>query len=254
MSLLHTKTRLGVIGLFVFILSSFGFYSFNSPQKPADTPSSAWEKIVSSENGQYTHILLLSGNYFSWTVYETDGGAFQFTKGGSLKKNRNTMEVTYEFHSAKPEQVGKTETWTVKQKKKKLILKDAELNGSWSSLDEGINSPLEGPWIFSGRKRDGEIQRVDMTTRPRKTMKILTENRFQWIAFNTETGKFHGTGGGSYKAKDGVYTENIGFFSRDNSRVGAALEFQFEVLDGDWHHSGKNSRGEPLYELWSKRK
>jgi hypothetical protein len=28
------------------------------------------------------------------------------------------MLVTYEFHSAKPEQVGTSETWTVKQKKK----------------------------------------------------------------------------------------------------------------------------------------
>jgi hypothetical protein len=139
------------------------------------------------------------------------------------------MEVMYEFHSAKPEQVGTSETWTVKQKKKTLSLKGAELEGSWSSLDKGVDSPLDGPWIFSGRKRDGEIQRVDMTTRPRKTMKILTENRFQWIAYNTETGDFHGTGGGNYTATDGVYTENIEFFSRDNSRVGASLEFQFEV-------------------------
>ena len=43
-------------------------------------------------------------------------------------------------------------------------------------------------------------------------MKILTGSRFQWIAYNTETKQFFGTGGGSYTAKNGVYTENIEFF------------------------------------------
>jgi hypothetical protein len=254
MNSFNIKNQLRIIGPLFFLLSALCFLSFNTPQKTVASSSSAWQKVVTTDNGQLTHVLLFSGPYFSWTVYETDGGAFQFTKGGSWKKDGKNMEVMYEFHSAKPEQVGISETWTVKQKKKTLSLRGAELEGSWSSLDKGVDSPLDGPWIFSGRKRDGEIQRVDMTTRPRKTMKILTENRFQWIAFNTETGDFHGTGGGSYTATDGVYTENIEFFSRDNSRVGASLEFQFEVKEGDWHHSGKNSRGEPLYEIWSKRK
>jgi hypothetical protein len=251
---IHFKKISGGMGLLLFLLSSFAFLSFTGTPQAPDTESSAWQQVVSTDKGQLTHVLLFSGPYFSWTVYETDGGAFQFTKGGSWKKDGKKMEVMYEFHSAKPEQVGTSETWTVKQKKKKLTLRGAELEGAWSSLDKGVDSPLDGPWIFSGRKRDGEIQRVDMTTRPRKTMKILTENRFQWIAYNTETGDFHGTGGGNYTATDGVYTENIEFFSRDNSRVGASLEFQFEVMEGDWHHSGKNSRGEPLYEIWSKRK
>jgi hypothetical protein len=85
-------------------------------------------------------------------------------------------------------------------------------------------------------------------------MKILTGDRIQWIAYNTETKKFFGTGGGNYTAENGKYTENIGFFSRDNSRVGMSLQFDFEVKDGDWHHSGNNSRGEPMYEVWSRRK
>lgn len=248
------KSQFSKIGLYALLLSVITFYSFNNAQNSADSDASAWQQVVSSADGDLTHVLLFSGNYFSWTVYKTENGAFQLTKGGSWKKDGNNMEITYEFHTADAAQVGKNETWTVKQKRKSLTLKEAGLDSSWSSMDEQESSALEGSWIFSGRKRDGEIQRVDMTTRPRKTMKILTENRFQWIAYNTETGRFHGTGGGSYTAKDGVYTENIEFFSRDDSRVGASLKFQFEVIDGDWHHSGKNSRGEPLYELWSKRK
>jgi hypothetical protein len=84
-------------------------------------------------------------------------------------------------------------------------------------------------------------------------MKILSGTRFQWIAYNTETGQFRGTGGGTYTTIDGKYTENIEFFSRDDSRVGASLGFNFELKNGDWHHSGFSSKGTPLYEVWSLR-
>ena len=84
-------------------------------------------------------------------------------------------------------------------------------------------------------------------------MKILSSSRFQWIAYNTATGKFSGTGGGSYTAENGVYTEHIEFFSRDDSRVGAQLSFEYEVIENEWHHSGKSSKGKPIYEIWSPR-
>jgi hypothetical protein len=82
----------------------------------------------------------------------------------------------------------------------------------------------------------------------------LSGTRFQWIAYNTETRQFMGTGGGTYSTKDGKYTENIDFFSRDNSRVGASLQFDFELKDNDWHHKGLSSKGDPIYEIWSLRK
>ena len=84
-------------------------------------------------------------------------------------------------------------------------------------------------------------------------MKILSGTRFQWIAYNSDTGEFLGTGGGTYTTAKGVYTEHIEFFARDNSRVGAKLPFSFELKDGKWHHSGKSSKGDPIYEVWSTR-
>ena len=87
----------------------------------------------------------------------------------------------------------------------------------------------------------------------RKTMKILSGTRFQWIAYNNETKEFFGTGGGTYTTTDGKYTETIEFFSRDNSRVGAKLEFNYALEDGQWRHSGKSSKGDPMDEVWSQR-
>ncbi|MEM8527706.1 MAG: hypothetical protein AAGG68_23895, partial [Bacteroidota bacterium] len=67
------------------------------------------------------------------------------------------------------------------------------------------------------------------------------------------TKQFLGTGGGTYTAKDGKYVEHITFFSRDDSRVGASLAFDYEVIDGNWHHRGLSSKGKPIYEIWGVR-
>jgi hypothetical protein len=123
----------------------------------------------------------------------------------------------------------------------------------WHRIDSGQPGELQGAWLMSGRIKNGKTEVRD-TTKPRKTMKILSGTRFQWIAYNTETKEFMGTGGGTYTAINGRYTENIEFFSRDNSRVGHGLEFEYNVIDGNWHHSGLSSKGDPIHEIWSVRK
>lgn len=90
-----------------------------------------------------------------------------------------------------------------------------------------------------------------VTPGDRRTIKILSGGRFQWVAFNSATGDFSGTGGGTYSAVNGIYTENITFFSRDNSRVGAELSFEFGSKKRRLQHSGKSSKGDPIYEIWS---
>lgn len=105
--------------------------------------------------------------------------------------------------------------------------------------------------MITGRYREGEL--TERMPGARRTMKILSGTKFQWIAYNVETKEFFGTGGGTYTSVDGKYTENIEFFSRDNSRVGASLQFDFAIEDGKWRHSGLSSKGEPLDEVWTKR-
>jgi hypothetical protein len=86
----------------------------------------------------------------------------------------------------------------------------------------------------------------------RKTIKLLTAKKFQWAAINTSTGEFFGTGGGSYTFENGKYTEHIEFFSRDNSRVGASLQFSDTLQGKRWIHSGLSSKGDPIYEIWTR--
>lgn len=89
-------------------------------------------------------------------------------------------------------------------------------------------------------------------TGTRKTLKILTGKRFQWFAIDPATNGFSGTGGGTYTFMNGKYVENIEFFSRDASRIGASLSFDDHLDNGEWHHTGLSSKGAKIYEVWSK--
>jgi len=239
--------------LFTTLLCSIILVNMAWAQSPVALQG-AYERTIEKEGEQVTQLLMISDGFFSWSEYKTENGAFLMTKGGKITLDKGQLKAKYEFHTAHKDKVGQTEMWQAIKKKKKFSLDsgDGALN-SWKTLEANAEkSPLKGAWLISGRERNGNMGSID-TDRPRKTMKLLTNTRFQWIAYNTETGEFFGTGGGAYTAKDGRYTENIGFFSRDDSRVGASLGFDFDVQEGDWHHKGLSSKGDPIYEIWSRR-
>jgi hypothetical protein len=219
-----------------------------------DELQGAWQHIEKSGGGDIQHIIMFCGNYFSWTTFSAVDGAFKSTKGGKYSFDGSQLAVEFEFDNLNPDMVGKQETWRCSQRLDIMVIgtSNAEFF-EWKAIDQGTETELTGAWLFSGREKDGEITRRDNSTSPRKTMKMLTGTRFQWIAFNTETKEFFGTGGGAYEIKNGAYTEHIGFFSRDNKRVGAQLGFQANVQGPDWHHKGKSSAGEDMYEIWSRR-
>ena len=196
-------------------------------------------------------MVIFSDGFQVLTTYNAETGAFIHSNGGSWKIDGDTMTEKVEFHTDNPERVGTETSFKFNLTDNTLSIVGADME--MTRLDDGSPGDLSGAWLMSGRERNGEIQQRD-TNRPRKTMKILSGTRFQWIAYNTETKQFSGTGGGTYSTIDGVYTENIEFFSRDDTRVGASLKFDFKLIDGKWDHSGFSSKGDPLHEIWSIRK
>lgn len=217
----------------------------------AQNPVGAWTWNQTIDGKDLKGVVIFSEDYQAATWYDAETGAFSETNGGSWKLEGSTMTEVVEFDSKRPERVGQTVSFEIEldgPDKMRIVGQE-----EWATrLDSGEPGDLAGAWLISGRMRDGEI-RERSTDRPRKTMKILSGTRFQWIAYNTETKQFMGTGGGTYTTIDGKYTENIEFFSRNDKRVGASLEFNYEIKEGKWHHSGKSSKGDPMYEVWSVR-
>ncbi len=205
----------------------------------------AWQS--STEDGQLM-MLIITQEHFSMTYFRLDPAEFIATRGGKWERlPSDSLHLTVEFDTENKESVGMSANQMV-------TISGDQMKGesyTWSRLDDGGPGALAGAWLITGRKRDGELSQ--MTPGARKTMKILSGTRFQWIAYNSETGEFFGTGAGTYTTENGKYTEHIQVFSRDNNRVGASLEFDYELIDGEWHHSGLSSRGDPIYEIWTKR-
>ncbi|MGF1556767.1 membrane or secreted protein [Paucihalobacter sp.] len=230
--------------IILICLGSFGLLK-------AQSVIGAWEGNYTAEDGiPLKSVVIFADGYQVLTTYNARTGEFLNTNGGTWSLEDNIMSELVEFNTEAPETVGETFSFEVSITDTTLQIVGTEMQ--FKRIDSGAPGALQGAWLMSGRMRDGETEMRNTNT-PRKTMKILSGTRFQWIAYNTETKQFMGTGGGTYITKDGIYTENIEFFSRDISRVGASLEFNYELKDGNWHHSGLSSKGDPIYEIWSLR-
>jgi len=210
--------------LFTIILFNFFF-------------AQVYEFVKTKENKIIFHRIIIDKEYLIETQYVKEPAEFILTRGGYHKKKGKIYNIDLEFNS------------NFENDGLKII--DLKKEKSWSkSKNESID--LNGKWLMAGRVTEEGERRRDIT-RPRKTMKFLKDGFFQWIAFNTETFQFFGTGGGFYTAEKGIYTENIEFFSRNNNSVGRKLPFSYEVKDSDWYHKGKSSKGKPMHEIWTKR-
>ena len=208
----------------------------------------AWESYSTFANGDNLKtVVVFSDGYQVSTTYDATTGKFISSNGGAWDLEDDLMTETVEFDTNNPERVGSEVSFKVKLSDNtlKIVGSDSKLK----RIDNGGPGKLHGAWLMSGRIVDGKTESRD-TNMPRKTMKILSGTRFQWIAYNTETKQFMGTGGGTYTTVNGEYTENIEFFSRDDSRVGKTLTFNYKLEDGKWNHQGLSSKGDPIDEIW----
>jgi hypothetical protein len=202
----------------------------------------AWE----FKDAQKHIVLLCKDGYFTHTEFGPK--EFMPSWGGVAKTNDNQITVSVEFHSGNSGEVGKEIVYNYSVSEDELQLIENGMSKKYKRIDNG-NAPLAGVWKINAREQNGKMETIHQSG-ARKTLKMLTGNRFQWFAINPETKQFSGTGGGTYTFSDGKYTENIQFFSRDNNRAGAQLTFDGKIENSEWHHSGLSSKGDKIYEIW----
>ena len=234
-----------MINFFIFFL----VLSFFNMDEANPLKNTSW--FLNDKN--MNEVRIYSDNFFSSTKYDKDNKKFLGTYGGTYLLDEEGYYEVIEFNSNDSSLVGDT----IYISRISINLNNdnglMQLDGEKYEKFKNYNSILSGSWLMSGIERGGEIRMRDVN-RSRKTMKILAGGRFQWIAYDINKKGFYGTGGGIFTSENGNYIENIEFFSRDNSKVGISLEFNFEVKEGDWHHKGFSSKGDPKYEIWTQRK
>ena len=239
--------------LFLFI------FNFLSTQKNAISVPS-WI----SKNDDVQEVRIYSDDYFAVSKYNIEDNTFISAYGGLYFIDNKGYYEVLEFNSNDSSSVGDTiyysdftffnEAFEDGDEEVDVVylkINNIKYLPNISNYNQDDN--LNGSWLMSGIERRGEMRMRDVN-RPRKTLKMLAGGRFQWIAYDTSKKGFYGTGGGTYTLLDGKYVENIEFFSRDSKTVGKSLVFDYEIKEGDWHHKGFSSKGDPKYEIWTKRK
>lgn len=230
------------------ILLMVGLATASRP--PVPSLAGAWRQV---DSGNATVVFVLSDGYLMGAFHEN--GRFLGAQGGTYQTDGKQLKITYEFDTEDSTRVGATQTLTIDSfKNNQMTVSSADGTDTYERVDQpAAQTPLAGLWRITARMGDnGQVN--PMQRGARKTIKLLTGNRFQWAAINPETRQFSGTGGGTYTYKDGKYTETIEFFSRDNSRVGRSLTFDAELKEPDWYHRGQSSTGGKVSEVWSREK
>lgn len=214
-------------------------------QVSVEALTGAWK----NNSGGDEEVLIFENGYSSYSSYNMAAKSFKYTYGGPFSVNKKELIITVEFNSAEKNRVGTVVKSAVAASGDRLTTNFEGEKKEWTRIDNGKEN-LSGCWRISARMDGGKMNEIKVGVR--KTLKILSEKRFQWFAINTETKEFFGTGGGTYEFKNGKYTEHIEFFSRDSSRVGASLSFDAKLENGTWNHSGLSSKGDPINENWVK--
>lgn len=233
----------------LLVLSATGLLPC-SAQTSADALAGAWHH----QKGDREQVIVFVDGYFSHSVFDRKNKTFYSTRGGTYTVNGDQFTVTWQYDTEKADNVP-AEEWVGQSTTLDYLADNAltvDLSGNKTVFQRADknDAPLAGVWRITGRQQDDGMS--EMPLRDRRTLKILTGTRFQWVAINIKTGQFSGTGGGTYTFENGKYTENIEFFSRNGDRVGASLTFDGKIENDQWHHSGLSSAGDPIYEIWSK--
>jgi hypothetical protein len=211
----------------------------------ADSVEGAWQ----INTGSITQTLVCNDGYFSYVEFDKANKKFIRSFGGTYTFTNKQLQVVIEFDTQNKEAIGQSLQYPVTLSNNRLTCAVNNVTSPWTRVDDGAGA-LAGNWRITGRMQNGSMQQMQRGAR--KTLKLLSGTRFQWMAINAETKEFFGTGGGVYTFVGGKYIETIEFFSRDSSRVGAVLHFEGSVNGKVWTHKGLNSRGEPLHEEWTR--
>lgn len=208
----------------------------------------AWEKVNKNSSDQKT-IKLYSDAYFTSATVLESTGEFISASGGTYSLSNSDYIENYEIDSKSMAVTGTYLNFDFKVRNDTLRLSDKNSRNeeTWIKIDkaEGENATC---WKIHEVFRESRWQTIEDS--PRKTLKMLTDNYYQILALNSQTGEFFGSSGGQWTFEDEKHHEIVQFFSKNPFIVNDTLSFKKEISDGIWNHNGKSSEGEYIQERW----
>jgi len=207
----------------------------------------AW---VNEANGIKT-LVLITDQLISVAVYNEKEKQFLYTWGGTYVLYNSQLQVQYEWSSNDSNLVNTSSAIDFDIKRNKLSLGE-----TLSGLEKGVTNhsgDLQGAWIISGNYIDGVAKKRANPFLPRRTMKLIVGDYFQWVSYNVVSKKFFDAGGGKQSHGNGQYNEEIEYFTKTPASIGKKMNYTYSISGDDWRHTGQKSTGGQLDECWTRR-
>ncbi|WP_019039151.1 hypothetical protein [Psychroflexus tropicus] len=222
----------------------------NSSLMHSQTLNGAWEKVKNHSNDQRT-IKLYSDAYFTSSTYLGSTGEFVSASGGVYSLSSSDYIENYEINSESRAVTGTYLNFHYEVQNDTLYLSDKNSRNEevWVKIDTADKENVTC-WKIHQAFRDSKWLTIE--DKPRKTLKMLTDNYYQILALNSQTGEFFGSSGGKWTQDDDKHNEIIQFFSKNPEMVGDTLSFKKQISEGIWNHNGKSSKGEYIQERWKR--
>lgn len=228
----------------MLLLSFFGF---------SQTLNGAWRLTeVNNEPVEHEVIKLYSNSYFTSAAYHKSSGEFIEAKGGTYSLDHLSYKEHLEIDSTEPEHSGTTVNHVAELNNGSLTIINLHtgVKEQWAKFDDADNYQMTTCWRIHKKLDEGDTDWRTIEYAPRKTLKMVTNSRYQVLALNSKTGQFVGSSGGNWSSNENTYTENVEFFSKDQSNAGRSLKFDRKFENGLWLHSGKDTKGKLMKEKW----
>lgn len=229
----------------IFLLSIISL-NFTQAQKL----NGAWKKVTKKSETLKT-IKLYSDSYFTASTYNSSDGQFISAYAGTYSINPSDYIENYEIHSSNRAITGSFLNFNYEIRNDTLRLQDKNSRNSevWVRIDTAEKEDITC-WKIHQAFRDNTW--ITIEDKPRKSLKMLTDNYYQVIGLNSQTGEFFGSSGGKWTYENGKHNEIIYFFSKNPDMVGKTLSFDKQIYNGIWQHNGYSSEGNYIQERWKK--
>ena len=228
-----------ILNSILLLIASFGFLQ-------AQNLKGAWIRVDTKSKHQKT-IKLYSDSYFTTSSYMKSSGEFISASAGTYAINESDYIENYEIHSNSRAVTGTFLNFDYNIENDTLKLRDENSRNTevWVKVDTAKKDNVTC-WKIYQAYRDATWKTIE--DKPRKSLKMLTDNYYQVIGLNSQTGEFFGSSGGKWTYENGKHNEKIQFFSKNPDMVGKTKE----IKNGIWHHDGNSSEGKYIQERWKK--
>src|SRR5690606_18043926 len=161
--------------------------------------------VYTTKKGDTNIVWMFIDGYSSQTTYKDN--TYISTFGGPYTYQNGSLNVQIEYNDANAHIVGQTKSFALTANADGLL----EQSGQAWKKETAKTQDLDGLWRITGRKQGNDLVQIHQSG-TRKTIKLLVDGYFQWMAIDPGAKTFSGTGGGHYTFTDGKYSEHILFF------------------------------------------